>query len=96
MPVVADKPVRRRKAPVDLPIVPGLRVRHSLTDVCALVIGNPESAGRYALVPVALEGSTRRELWPLHMSLPRPLSQQFVAMGGQFKPLPGYPLRTHH
>jgi hypothetical protein len=76
-----------------LPIAPGLRVRHRLSGDPALVIGTPESSGRYALVWVSLEGSTRRELWPVHALEIRPRPQQPVALGGRFKAPVGYPLR---
>lgn len=78
-----------------LPLQPGLRVRHRHSNHAALVIGTPESSGRYALVWVLFEGSTRRELWPVHLTCPRPRPQQCPALGGRFHPPPGYPLRLH-
>lgn len=71
----------------------GLRVRHTLTLACGLVIGMPETIGfRRSLVPVAIEGSTRTEYWALKHVVVRPTIEQFPAMGGEFEPRKGYPL----
>lgn len=79
--------------PSDFPL--GTRVRHTVNRSSALVIGRPEHTGlTFALVPVALEGSTRSELWPEHLIEVRPRREQPVALGGQFKAPEGYPLRT--
>ena len=73
----------------------GTRVRHSRTRLSGLVVGRPEHTGLlFALVPIALEGSTRTELWPEHLIEVRPRRDQPVALGGQFKAPEGYPLRT--
>lgn len=86
----------KSKAADALPVQPGLRITHRLTHQSGLVIGSAEASGRFSLVPVALEGSTRRELWPLHLIQQRPRLQQFKALGGSFKAPSGYPLRLHH
>ena len=73
----------------------GTRVRHSKTRASGLVVGKAEHTGLpFALVPIALEGSTRTELWPEHLIEVRPRREQPVALGGQFKAPEGYPLRT--
>ena len=71
---------------------PGTRVRHELTGQTALAVGTPEHTGRFPLVPVFLEASTRRELWPQHFAVPLPLIDQCVALGGTFTPPNQYPL----
>lgn len=71
----------------------GLRVIHALTSKCGLVIGKPETIGfRRALVPVAIEGSTRTEYWALQHVLVRPTIEQVPSMGGEYHPPKGYPL----
>lgn len=73
----------------------GLRVVHALTSQSGLVIGKPEAIGyNRSLVPVAIEGSTRTELWPLKQIKVRPAAEQLAAMGGNFQPRKGYPLHV--
>lgn len=75
------------------PLVPGIRLIHTKTGVGGLVVGSPESAGHVKLVPVIVEGSTRWELWPTHLTQPRPRSSQCSHFGGRFVPPKGFPMR---
>lgn len=71
----------------------GTRIVHTLTGKAAVVVGASEpSASCIRLVPVILEGSTRRELWATHQIRLRPRREQCEALGGAFKPPLGYPL----
>lgn len=71
----------------------GTRVRSRLDGRLALICGSPERArASLALVPVMLEGSTRKELWATHQFEPLPTTAQFRALGGRVKPPAGYPL----
>jgi hypothetical protein len=58
-----------------------------------MVVGpiEPVRAG-LSLLPVMIEGSTRRELWPVHFTEILPLPDQFQALGGRRKAPAGYPL----
>lgn len=73
----------------------GHRVSHAIDGRCGFVIGNVEATGwNRALVPVAIEGSTRHEYWPLcHVDL-RPMREQVAALGGKYQPPKGFPLIT--
>lgn len=72
----------------------GLRVINRMDGRPGFVVGKPEALGtRFSLVPVVIEGSTRNELWPEDWIDVRPTNEQFPALGGRFKPAPGYPLR---
>lgn len=74
---------------------PGMRVRHMVTDRAGFVVGRPEAIGAAdSLVPVAVEGTTRIELWPLRLTKVRQKREQPVALGGNFKPPQGFPLHT--
>ena len=50
------------------------------------------SAPYNKLVPVAIEQSTRKELWPETQVLMKPQDEQLVAMGGNDNAPPGFPL----
>lgn len=79
------------------PLVPGVRVRHSIDQRSAVVLDRPNAGGsRIALVPVHIEGSTRRELWPINLIRVRRAREQHVAHGGEYKPPIGYPLRIRN
>lgn len=70
-----------------------LRVTHRIDGRPGFVVGKPEANGyNSALVPIAIEGSTRCELWPLHLIEVRPTKEQHRALGGQYEPPKGYPL----
>lgn len=73
----------------------GSRVTHSVTQRVALVIGRTElTPGGARLLPVAIEGSTRQELWPIGAVSPLPAHEQPVALGGTYNPPAGYPLKA--
>lgn len=70
-----------------------LRVINTVDGRPGFVVGKPEPDGcRTRLVNVAVEGSTRYELWPLHLLKVRPTKEQHRAMGGQYEAPKGYPL----
>lgn len=72
---------------------PGLRVRHAHDARTGFIVGRPEHLGsRIALVPVAIEGTTRQELWPETQLQPLPRAQQHLALGGRYQAPRGYPL----
>lgn len=74
-------------------IILGLRVTHLDDGRPGFVVGRPEYEGcRIKLVPIAVEGSTRYELWPLHRLKVRPLQEQHAALGGDYQSPKGYPL----
>ena len=50
------------------------------------------SAPYNKLVPVAIEQSTRKELWPETQVLMKPQNEQLVAMGGKYNAPQGFPL----
>jgi len=66
----------------------GHRVKNINDGRNGFVISSPTNK----LVPVAIEGSTRRELWPEMQTKLKPLAQQLVKLGGKFKPPTGFPL----
>lgn len=69
----------------------GTRVA-SLTDGRkALVLDGPERCGRVSIYRVAIEGSTRAELWSDNQLRPLAKKSQLVALGGKYEPPPGYP-----
>ncbi len=68
----------------------GHRVRHQLDGRNGFVISQPYNN----LVPVSIEGSTRKELWALNNTKLRPINEQLVALGGKFKPPKGFPLHN--
>lgn len=76
------------------PLEIGLRVRHALDNRPAIVVGSPQRDGHRSLIPVNLESSTRRELWPDQYIKVRPKREQFPAHGGTYKPRSGYLLKT--
>ena len=43
---------------------------------------------------VALEKSTRKELWPIDQIQLLPKPQQLIALGGKFDPPKGFPFNT--
>jgi hypothetical protein len=72
---------------------PGTRVRSLIDGRLGLIYGSPERARAFlVLVPVIVEGSTRRELWATHSTEPLPPAEQFVALGGKRRAPAGYPL----
>jgi hypothetical protein len=73
----------------------GSRVTHTVTKRTALVIGRSElTPGGARLLPVAIEGSTRQELWPIGFITPMAAHEQPVALGGTYTPPAGYPLKA--
>lgn len=70
----------------------GVRVTHKADKRHGLVVGPAQHGMGVDLIPVAVEGSTRKELWPKHLCNRRPRSQQLKAHGGDFSPPKGYPL----
>lgn len=69
------------------------RVVHRADGRHGFVVGRPEALGyRTALVRVAVEGSTRYELWPLNLVELLPAKQQHRGLGGQYEAPAGYPL----
>jgi hypothetical protein len=70
----------------------GLRVKHQINKRSGLVIGPAQHGIGFGLIPVALEGSTRRELWPIHLCIKKEKRQQLKANGGTFVPPKGFPL----
>ena len=72
----------------------GIRVRHSKGKRGGLITGPAEHGINSPLIPVAVEGSTRKELWPSHLCTRLPADQQLKAHGGNFQPPRGYPLNT--
>ena len=73
----------------------GHRVKNKVDGRQEMVVGALEVTGvKDILVPVALEESTRKELWPMdHIQLlPKP--KQLVALGGKFNPPKGFPFNT--
>ena len=81
------------------PFAPPSGTRVCTTDIScrrrriAMVVG-PIEPVRYGLnlLPVLVEGSTRREFWPVHLTEILPTDEQFKALGGQKKAPAGYPL----
>ena len=78
-----------------LPIEIGIRVRHRRDKRGGLVTGPAQHGINSPLIPVAVEGSTRKELWPSHLCARRPVGEQLPAHGGTFMPPKGYPLCIH-
>lgn len=71
----------------------GLRVTHRSDGRSGFVVSRPESNGtKTKLVRIAIEGTTRYELWPLHLIQVKPTSEQHIAMGGKYESPAGYPL----
>lgn len=71
------------------------RVRHCDDGRIGFVVGDAERVnGLYALAPVVVENTTRRELWPVHLIRPLPRRQQHPLNGGRYKPPAGYPLKA--
>ena len=72
---------------------PGTRVRSTLDGRLALIYASPERArAGLVLVPVMVEGSTRRELWATHCTEILPSAEQFAGLGGRKRAPAGYPL----
>tara|TARA_B100001250_G_scaffold134326_1_gene114864 strand:+ start:3601 stop:3843 length:243 start_codon:yes stop_codon:yes gene_type:complete len=70
----------------------GHRIRNSIDGRQGMVFGNHQSTGvKDVLIPVALEGSTRKELWPIDQIELLPVKKQMVALGGEFNPPKGFP-----
>ena len=71
----------------------GHRVKHKADGRRGMVFGHQESTGvKDLLFPVALEGSTRKELWQADQIILMPKDQQLIALGGKFDPPKGFPL----
>ena len=64
-----------------LPIEIGIRVRHRRDKRGGLVTGPAQHGISSPLIPVAVEGSTRKELWPSHLCARRPVGEQLPAHG---------------
>lgn len=56
-----------------------------------LVLEGPETHGRHRMYRVAIEGSTRAELWPESQIRKLRKQYQLTALGGTFVPPCGYP-----
>jgi|TARA_B100001250_G_scaffold69684_1_gene55983 hypothetical protein len=73
----------------------GHRVKHKVDQRQGMVIGAHQATGvKDILVPVAIEESTRKELWPLDQIELLPNKQQLTALGGSFNPPKGFPFNT--
>ena len=72
----------------------GVRVFHRRSKRGGLITGAPEHGVHSQLIPVAVEGTTRKELWPLHMVALRSKDDQLPRHGGSFTPPTGYPLNA--
>lgn len=80
------------KRKMDPRILPqGLRVASRIDGRKALVLDGPETHGRHRMYRVAIEGSTRAELWPEAQIRKLRTQHQFRALGGTFDPPKGYP-----
>ena len=77
------------------PLELGVRVRHRTNKKSGMVVGPAQHGINHPLVPVALEGSTRQELWPDHLIIKRKTKDQLPAHGGSFQAPKGYPFNTH-
>tara|TARA_R100001082_G_C4357024_1_gene157373 strand:- start:421 stop:645 length:225 start_codon:yes stop_codon:yes gene_type:complete len=66
----------------------GHRVTNQIDGRDGFVVSAPYNK----LVPVAIEQSTRKELWPETQVLMKPQDEQLVAMGGNYNAPPGFPL----
>jgi len=63
----------------------GLRVKHLINDMTALVVGNPEAYRPNAkLVRIKYENSTRFEYTTNNHLIPLPIEQQYPAHGGTY------------
>ena len=70
----------------------GHRVKHKVDNRQGMVSGHPQVTGvRDVLIPVALEGSTRKELWPHDQVQLLPNKLQMKALGGDYAPPKGFP-----
>ena len=70
--------------PSDIQI--GLRVRVTLNDMTALVVGKPEYyTPRAKLVRIKYENSTRYEYMISNQLTPLPVDEQYVALGGSYE-----------
>lgn len=73
----------------------GHRVKSKKDGRKGMVVGAQQKTGvSDFLVPIALEGSTRKELWPIDQFILLPKPQQLLALGGKFNPPKGFPLNT--
>lgn len=91
LPLPSRLPVVESAAPQSLSLAH--RVIHRADGRRGFVVGRPEALGYHtALVRVAVEGSTRYELWPLNLVELLPAKQQHRGLGGQYEAPAGYPL----
>tara|TARA_R100000742_G_C4160006_1_gene1968 strand:- start:164 stop:406 length:243 start_codon:yes stop_codon:yes gene_type:complete len=73
----------------------GHRVKHKVDKRQGMVIGAHQVTGvNDILVPIAIEESTRKELWPIDQIEKLPKKLQLTALGGEFKPPKGFPFNT--
>ena len=77
-----------------IPLALGMRVRHRTSGRKGLIVGPSQHGMGFALIPVALEGSTRHEVWPEHLTIRRDKRDQLPSHGGDYQPPKGYPLNT--
>ena len=71
----------------------GHRVEHKADGRRGMVFGHQENKGvKDLLFPIALEGSTRKEFWPVDQIILLPKAEQLIALGGNFNPPKGFPL----
>ena len=70
----------------------GIRVTHKSDKRHGLVVGPAQHGIGVDLIPIAVEGSTRNELWPSHLCTKKVKRHQLKAHGGNFIPPKGYPL----
>lgn len=68
-----------------------LRVVNIIDGRKGLVLEGPETHGRHRMYRVAVEGSTRAELWPETQIRKLRKRSQLAALGGTFEPPLGYP-----
>jgi|TARA_X000001382_G_C3052216_1_gene141459 hypothetical protein len=73
----------------------GHRVKSKVDGRKGMIVGAHQITGvKDILVPVALEKSTRKELWPIDQIQLLPKPQQLIALGGKFDPPKGFPFNT--
>ena len=66
----------------------GPRVTNNVDGRDGFIVSSPYNK----LVPVAIEQSTRKELWPEVQVTLKPQEEQLIVMGGEYKPPKGFPL----
>ena len=72
----------------------GMRVRHKTNGKKGLIVGPSQHGMGFPLIPVALESSTRQEIWPEHLCIKQDKRLQLPAHGGEYEAPKGFPLNT--